>query len=286
MGCTRTVRFVGFFLLLMFVPQVQAQQFAHQPMPGIPELMREVRDHQKQLDAIRENYTFSRLWTIQQIDSKGQVKKTETEEYEAFFANGHQIECMVKKEGHPLSDHDQQKETEHVTKLVEKAEKTSPDQPLEGQRLSISRMLEIMDVSNPRREIYRGRSTFVFDFSGRKNVKTHGLAEDFSKKIQGTMWVDEAGRTVAHLEVSFKDNFHVGGGLLASIGKGSNLRFDQAPVNGEIWLPIGSEGTMQVRLLMVMGLRMHFTERDFDYKRFRVETQQGKNTKTVSEKKQ
>ena len=53
--------------------------------------------------------------------------------------------------GKPLSDHDQQKETERVTKLVEKAEKTPPGQPLEGQTISMSRLLEIMDVRNPRR---------------------------------------------------------------------------------------------------------------------------------------
>ena len=79
------------------------------------------------------------------------MKKTETEEAEDFCVNGHIIERTVKKNGRPLDAGDQQKETERVTKLVEKAEKTPPGQPLEGPTISVSRLLEIMDLRNPRR---------------------------------------------------------------------------------------------------------------------------------------
>jgi hypothetical protein len=145
-------------------------------------------------------------------------------------------------------------------------------------------MLEIMDVRNPRRESFRGRQTIVFDVVGRKDAKTHDLSEDLSKKLQGTIWVDEADRQVARLEAVFNDNFHVGGGLVANVQKGSRFSFDQAPVNGEIWLPSGGEITIDMRLLLVKGIRQHILIRDYDYKRFHVETQQGKDTKVVPEK--
>jgi hypothetical protein len=87
------------------------------------------------------------------------------------------------------------------------------------------------------------------------------------------------------MEVSFDDNFHVAGGLVANVQKGSNFRFDQAQVNGEIWLPTGGEGNVQLRLLLVKGIRQHFIERDYDFKRFHVETQQGKDAKAVPDKK-
>jgi hypothetical protein len=111
------------------------------------------------------------------------------------------------------------------------------------------------------------------------------LVEDVSRKLQGTIWVDEVDLEVAHLDVAFNDNFHVGGGLVANIEKGSNLHFDQAPVNGEIWMPTGGEGTIQARILLVKGIREHGTERDYDYKRFRVEAEQKKDAKVVPEKK-
>ena len=287
------MRAVQAFCFACFIPlfgtsPARAQQAANPqspPLPEIHQLMLEVQAHQKQLDKVRENYTYTSLQTTQDLDPNGQVKKTETTEHEDFFVNSHVIERMVKKDGKPLEGHDEEKETGRVTKLVDKAQKTPPDQPLEGQSISISRVLEIMDVRNPRREFYGGRTAIVFDFVGRKDVKTHGLAEDVSKKLMGTMWVDEADRQVAHMEVSFDDNFHIAGGLVANVQKGSNFRFDQAPVNGEIWLPTGAEGTVQLRVLLVKGIRQHFTERDYDFKRFHVETQQGKDAKAIVETK-
>jgi hypothetical protein len=254
------------------------------PLPDIHKLMLEVQEHQRLLDKVRENYTYSSLQTVQDLDSSGRVTQTKTTENEDFFVNSHVIERVVKKDGKPLDQHDEQKETDRVTKLVEKAQKTPPDQPLEGPEISIGRVLEIMDVSNPRREMYRGRPTILFDFVGRKDAKTHGIAEDASKKLQGTLWVDEADRTVAHMEVSFNDNFHIAGGLVANVQKGSNFRFDQAPVNGEIWLPTGGEGTVQLRVLLVKAVRQHFIEKDYGFKRFHVETQQSKDAKAVPEK--
>jgi hypothetical protein len=272
-------------LPLLYALTVHGGQAASAPVPDIPQLMREVEAHQKQLEKVRENYTYSSTQTTQDIDSNGQVKKTESAEGEDFFVNGHVIERTVKKNGQALSDHEQQKETERVTKLVEKAQKTPPDQPLEGQTIGVSRLLDIMEVRNPRRESYRGRPTIIFDFIGRKDAKTHGLAEDASKKLEGTVWIDEADREIAHIEVSFIDNFHVAGGLLANIQKGSNFHFDQAPVSGQLWLPTGGEGTVQARLLLLKNLRQHFIERDYDFKRFQVDAQTAKDATIVPETK-
>ena len=262
------------------------QQTAQAPLPDIRQLMREVQEHQKHLDRIRENYTYTSYQVVQDIDENGQVKKTESSEYNDFFVNGHVIERKVKSNDKPLDAHEDEKETGRVKKLVEKAEKTPRDQALEGQTISVSRLLDIMDVRNERREMYRGEPAIVFDFVGRKDAKTHGMAEDASKKLQGTIWISEADRQVAHLEVSFDDNFRLAGGLVATVQKGSNFRFDQSKVNDEIWLPTGAEGTMQARLLLVKKLRQHFKERVYDYQRFKVETQQQKDTKIQPAKKQ
>lgn len=264
---------------------VSAQQSGQPPLPDIRQLMQQVQEHQKQTDAVRENYTYTSFQTVQDIDANGQVKKTETSEYNDFFVNGHVIERKIKSNDRVLDAHEQDKETQHVTRMVEKAEKTPRGQPLEGPSISISRVLEIMDVRNPRREVYRGDPTIVFDFVGRKDAKTHGMAEDASKKLQGTLWINEADRQVAHLEVSFDDNFRLVGGLVATVQKGSSFRFDQSKVNGEIWLPTGAEGTVQVRLLMFKNLRQHFRERDYDYQRFKVDAQEQKDAKSTPAKK-
>jgi hypothetical protein len=272
------------FFPLLVTPLALAQQAAQKPLPDIRQLMSEAREHQKQLDKIRENYTFSVAQVTQELDGKGHVTKTESTNSEVFFVNGQAIEREVNKDGKPLSEHDQQKETERVTKAVEKAQNPKSGKP-NNDNVSLRHILDVVDVRNPRRESYNGRATIVFDFVGRRDFKAHGLSEDLSKKLQGTVWIDEADRQVARMEATFNDNFHVAAGFLANVQKGTSFRFDQAPVNGEIWLPSGTDINLQMRVLLFKGVRAHITEHISDYKRFRVETGQAKGTKVVTEKK-
>jgi hypothetical protein len=278
------LKIVLFASAVAFAAELRPQGNESAALPDVRKLLEQVREHQKQVEKLREAYTYSSAQTVQDVDAKGNVTKTETSENEDFFVNGHVIERTVKKNGRPLNEHDAQKETEKITKLVEKAEKTPSDQPLEGQSISISKVLSIMDVSTPRRETFHGRPTIVFDFVGRKDAKAHGLAEEASKKLKGTIWIDEADREVAHLAVSFADTFRVGGGLVANVQKGSDFRFDQSPVDGGLWLPTGGEGMVFARVLLVKNMRQHFTERVYDYKRFKVDAEQLKDAKVVTGK--
>ena len=272
--------------LLVAAPSADAaaQAAASDSIPDIRQLRLEVSAHQKTLEKVRENYTYKTNSTTQELDSNGSVKKTESEEDDVFYVNTHRIERTVKKNGKPLDDHEQQKEQDRIMKLVEKAEKTPPGTSVEGPQVtvSITQLLEIMQVSNPHRENFRGRPTIVFDFAGKKDAKTHGMAEDASKKIAGRLWVDEKDRQVARMEAHFTDNFHVAGGLLANIAKGSSFYFDQAPVNGEIWFPTGAEGHIEARVLLLKGVRQHILERDYGYERFSVETQPSKTATIVN----
>lgn len=244
------------------------------PIPDIPTLMMQVQAHQRELDKVRENYTFHEFMQTDDLDSNGQVKKTESEESEIFFVNGHHIERLVKKNGKDLSTGEQKKEQERVAKEVEKATKLDPNKSLHGDEISVSRILAIMKVSNPRRVPLNGRETIAFDFTGDPHAQTHGLAEDASKKLAGTVWVDEKDREVARLAVHFDDNFHLAGGLLANIQSGSSFQFEQAKINNELWLPTGGEAHLQARVLLVKGYRQNMRFHDSDFQRFHTEATQ------------
>lgn len=262
----------GAFLLILIFPSLPHAETAGRNPINLQTILSEVQNHQKQVEALRENYTYDCFETTQQLDAHGRVKKTETVQREEFFVHGHQIGRVVKRNGQPLTGSDLQKENQRVVALVQKAQHTPPGVRLEGPNITVGRVLELMDLSNPRRENFRGRPTIVFDFAGRKNMKTHGVMEDASKKLRGTVWIDQADLQVAHLEVTVYDNFRMVGGLLASIEKGSSFRFDQAPVDRGLWLPTGSEADMQARILMLKSVRERLVQRNFGFERFSVQT--------------
>lgn len=243
------------------------------PIPDAATLLQQVAEHQRQLDKTRENYIWRASTVIRMLDKNGKVKKTDSEEDDVFFVNTHEIDRKIAKDGKELSQDEQRKEQDRVLKAIEKAEKTPPGKFLDKNTVSITQILSIMKVSRPRRELMDGRSAIAFDFVGDPHAKTHGIAEDASKKISGTIWIDEQDREVRRMTARFDDNFHLGFGLF-SVGKGSNFTFNQKLVNGELWLPVNAEAHIMAHALGMVGYRADVSINDTNYERFHAQAEQ------------
>jgi hypothetical protein len=242
-------------------------------LPDAATMLREVEAHQKQLDKIREDYTFRAVQTTRQLNSSGNTKKVETEEHEVFFVNGHRVRKLVRKDGKDLTPDQARKEQDRVNKEVVKISQpgyTNPDKD----EITVSRLLQIVTFSRPRRVMLNGRDTVAFDFAGDSHAKTHGRGEDALKKVSGTIWIDEADREVSRMSATLDENYHVGFGLLASVAKGSNVVFDQALIRNEAWLPTAIALHLQARALLVAGFRAEIDIRFDQYKKFQTDAVQ------------
>ncbi len=243
---------------------------------GLPEaaaILHEVEAHQKQLDKVRENYTFRAMQTTRELDGSGNTKKIETEEHEVFFVNGQQVEKLVRKNGKDLTPDQASKEQERVNKEVMKLSKpgyTNPDKD----DITVGRLLQIVSFSRPRRVSLNGRATIAFDFAGDEHAKTKGRGEDALKKVSGTVWIDETDREVSRMSATLEENYHVGFGLLASVAKGSNVVFDQALIHNEAWLPTAIALHLQARAFLVAGIRADVSIRFDQYRKFQTDAVQ------------
>ncbi len=243
------------------------------PVPDPAALMKEVRAHQQKMDEVRENYTYHRIRRIEDLDGSGEVKKTTLEEHEIFYVNGHQIGCLVKREGKPLSAEEAVKEGERTRKLTNEFAKKPPSFGGGGGVNLIGVILTAAELSNPRRTEMNGRPTIAFDFKGDPEAETHTMRESAAKKLAGTVWIDEADRQVARLEVEFYDNFHIAGGLLASIQKGTVMKIDQSPIGEGLWMQTANERSMNMRVI-IKGVHEHVVVRNVDFRRFNVDQAQ------------
>jgi hypothetical protein len=262
-------------LLVLLVCLSPAAFGASEPaaLPDAATMLREVEAHQKQLDKVRENYTFRSVTTTRQLDSSGNTKKVETEEHEVFFVNGHRVQKLVRKDGKDLSPDQARKEQDRVNKEVLKITQPGYRDP-DKDEITVSRLLQIVVFSRPRRVQLNGRDTIAFDFAGDPHAKTHGRDEEALKKVSGTIWVDEADREVSRMSATLDENYHVGFGLLASVAKGSNMVFDQALIRNEAWLPTAVALHLQARAFLVAGFRAEIEIRFDQYKKFQTDAVQ------------
>ncbi len=113
-----------------------------------------------------------------------------------------------------------------------------------------------------------------FDFVGRKEAKTHGIAEDASKKIQGTVWIDEA--RPPRLCISMRASpttFTLPAACLRTCRRARTFISSRASSTAKLWLPIGAEGTVQARVLPPQELSPAFQRA-----RLRLQALQSGNT--------
>lgn len=255
---------------------------AQAPLPDLEKLFKDVQENQKNIDKIKESYAATRTEDETELDGNGNVKRHELREFEIFYLNGQEISTLKSKDGKPLSEAEQKKESERVHKRIEEAQKRRDKREAkrekarregkEDDEVGITSFLRACQFVNPRRELFRGQNVLVFDFEANPDYKPRNFGEKALHKLAGVIWIDEQARDVVRLEAYFAENLKLGGGLVVSLQKGSSFVFEQAFVNSEVWLPTYAEVHLAARFLLLKGLKVNSVTRYSDYRKFRVES--------------
>jgi hypothetical protein len=110
MSATRVLKGGGFLLPLLLMIELAmgayAQTTAQSQVPEIHQLMKEVLEHQRDVDKPMENYAYTSVRVTEDLDSKGKVTKTERNEFEIFFVNGRGIARKEKNEVRDVAGRD------------------------------------------------------------------------------------------------------------------------------------------------------------------------------------
>ena len=248
------------------------------PLPDIPTLLRDVAKNQAALEEIRTLYTCHLAEEQDKTDSDGNVKSRELKDYDVFYIADEQVLHLLAKDGKPLDADEKKKEDDRFNKEFDKLKKKQAELAADPKKQAkkekedeaqLSDFLRAELFTSPRRTSFRGEDVIAFDVSGNPNYKPKKRIDSIIQKLSGTMWVDDEAREIVRLEARFAESVKVGGGLLASLAKGSNFVFEQEKINGEVWLPSYIEVHVAGRIVFVK-LKQNFIDRYSDYKKFRV----------------
>ncbi len=248
------------------------------PLPDIPSVLRDVEKNQAALERIRTLYTCHLAEEQDKTDSDGDVKSREMADYDVFYVGDEQVLHLLAKDGKPLEGDAKKKEDDRFSKrfgeLRKKQAELAADprkqaKKEEEEEAQLSDFLRAELFTNPRRTNLRGEDVIAFDVSGNPSYKAKKEIDRIIQKLSGTMWVDDQAHEIVRLEARFVESAKIGGGLLASLAKGSNFVFEQEKINGEVWLPSYAEVHIAGRIVFVK-LKQNFIDRYSEYKKFRV----------------
>ena len=245
------------------------------PLPDIPALLTAIDQNQKKIDEIQKDYACMKREEEDKVDGKGEVTKRTLTVYQISYVAGHEMDRKIEVDGKALSAAEQQKEDERLQKEAEKytREATEP-QKKDNDDVTISDFLRTSRFTNPRWERFRGQDVVVFDFGPNPDYKPKRLVEKLIYDLFGTVWVDPQVQDIARLEARFGNSVKIGGGVVASLQKGSAFQFEQSLVNNQVWLPSYDEVHVGAKVFMVKNLREDVVDHYYDYQKFDVKTQQ------------
>ncbi len=264
------------------------------PLPEVAKLLLDIDKNQRMVEEILKQYTCHLSEEEEKTDSHGQVTSRSVKDYDIFYIGEDEVRHLLAKDGKPVEGDEKKKEDERFSKDFDEKKKKQAElendpkkqaKREEEQQAQISDFLRAERFSNPRRELFRGQEVIVFDFGPNPDYKPKKLVESMVQKLSGVLWVDEQARDVARLEARFNDNVKIGGGILASLAKGSQLVFEQAMVNDEVWLPSYSEVHAAARLVF-FRVKQNEIDRYSDYKKFSSEVKLGASTPVEGNPKQ
>jgi hypothetical protein len=263
-------------------PQTSAPQIdaSTKLLPPLRELLLEVERNERTSEILRKNYTYHVHLEEQDLDGKGNPKKTTVTDSESITIEGVRIDRVVAKDGKPLNPDEAKKENERVDKEIAKAKERKQKNEDKGNEttsrgdavITVSRILELGNFTNPRRVDYNGRPTILADYAGDPNAKTRNAAEGVIRDLVGRVWIDERDRVLVRGEGQFLRDFKIGGGLVLSIHKGFSFTFTTIKINDEVWLPSTVDAQGSARILLFDGVhgRIHLVASD--YRKFRTST--------------
>jgi hypothetical protein len=247
------------------------------PLPAMNALLLDVERNASAAEAARKDYTYRVHIEQQELDGKGNLKKTTIVDSDSLTIDGVRIDRVTARNGKLLTPDEAKRESERIDKEVAKAKERRAKLQAEGkatdtrgdQLITAERILELGSFSNPRRVTMNGRPTIVADYAGDPKAKTRNAAENVIRDLVGTVWIDERDHALARSEGHFLNDYKIGGGLIADIRKGSSFQAQFAKINGEVWLPERIDADGKIRILLFGGFngKVHFTASD--YRKFR-----------------
>jgi hypothetical protein len=269
--------------LAFLVPVALAQ--AGEVREDAEALLRRVIALQERQHELAREYAYRESISTRDLDSRGSVRKTESESYLVTPAPGGEYRRLEEKNGARLSPEEEAKEErkfqEHLAEQLrrpvserEKETKEKLKRRVERYRERLEEALEVFEFEPTPDEVLAGEPVRVFRFSPRPGYEGHSRDTKIMARMEGTVWIDPRRDQLARLHVRFRESLKFLGGVFGRVSKGSEALADGSLEGGELWVPDRIEVTLDARFYFLKEYRQRITFDYHDYRKYVVATEE------------
>jgi hypothetical protein len=249
------------------------------PLPDFRSFMAEVRMKLRTDTRVLSEYTYTERKTSIQVDSNGRPKKSEVDVFEVFPGSAERVEYrrQIVRKGVPVSAQDLGKQDRDNEKRnqrsPEQRRKAMAEEEREEQDF-IDDVFGVYETSFVGRENIGGRPAIAVAFRPQSPLtyKTKSSDGKHLRHFMGRVWFDENDHEAVRLEIEAMEPVKIGFGLLARLQKGARITSERRKFNDEVWLPVRAEVSIDLRLLLLKGLRIRQVLEYTDHQKYSVDT--------------
>src|SRR5579863_8100139 len=255
---------ISTLLSARLLSQDAAPPTAQPSFPDTDALMSRVASHQKDVEALLTQYTFTDKTTLYTLDKSGAVHGQHSDTYYITPTPYEVFTLHISHDGKPLSQQNlehQEKQIEHKLKEYERRAKKNPD-------LRPKDALLFADIILKSRfeplhwEDVDGTPTVVYSFAPKEQPLRHGTSDDkIASDMKGKMWINPAAAEIIRME--FSSVSPLGLNFLTSVKSFQGV-VDQREINNEVWMPSRQDFVAEGRAV-VKGFRVRQVSEFSDY---------------------
>lgn len=259
------------FVLLVAVVAPSAEPDGSLPSAG--ELKARTLASMRKAQLALERYSCSVHGFYDELDDDGNVRKHLPRRSDRFYVNGVQIDHVISRNGKDLTGADAKKEQARVDSEVRKYSDRAVADKKQDQREQTAQMfIRAQRFTNGHRESRWGYNTIAFDLSGDPDFRPRNLQERLAQAMSGRIWIDEESGVPVELQIRTDHDVKIGGGLLATLHKGFELKIVEHRQADGTWLEQSAEGSGDARAALFFHPRFRFMEQVGSCRLFTVES--------------
>jgi hypothetical protein len=228
-----------------------------------------------------KDYTWIANETDRSLDSKGQVKSTESSKWETVVLYGEPHRRMLERNGKPLTAAEQRKQQQKLDQAVAKLDGETDAQrqrrlaELEKQREKdrdfLREVTDLYDLRIEGQDKIDGLDVWVISATPKPGYQPKRRDARPLLKIKGKIWIDKAEYQWVRIEAETTGTISYGL-FLARLNPGAKLLFEQTRINDEIWLPKFERVSGSGRLGLVKKIALEQDLTWSNYRKFQVES--------------
>ena len=209
------------------------------------------------------------------VDANGKPKAKSSKTYEVLMVDGSPYQKLIALNGSPLSPQDQQKEEAKVKKEIARRQREPPAERAsrigryrrerQDEHLLMNEMINAFTYKLNGEDQVDGHPVYVLDATPRPDYHPPNRKAKVLTGMKGRLWVEKQNYhwVKVEAEVTKPVNFDY---FIAKVGPGTRFQFEQAPVDGNFWLPKRFIQTVNARILGIKSYRTREEETYSDYR--------------------